>query len=94
MYMQYLTFNDKTIIFSYVNDAYLSIKLWQLILIYKDKTYNCWNGIGRSSAMGEGLQWFFSTIADLRGGGGVCNGVVCNITPASDLFAPKIALLL
>ena len=26
--------------------------------------------------MGEGLQWFFSTIADLPGG-----GKVCNITP-------------
>ena len=33
--------------------------------------------------MGEGLQWFFSTIADLPGGGEVCNGgKVCNITPA------------
>ena len=24
--------------------------------------------------MGEGLQWFYSTIADLPGGGEVCNG--------------------
>ena len=38
--MQYLTFNDKTIIFSYINDGYFSIKLRQLISIYKDKTYN------------------------------------------------------
>ena len=29
--------------------------------------------------MGEGLQWFFDTIADLPG---ICNGgKVCNITP-------------
>ena len=70
--MQYLTFNDKTIIFSYVNDGYFSIKFRQLIIIYKDKTYNGWNGIGGRSAMAEVLQWFFSTIADLPGG--VCNG--------------------
>ena len=68
--MHYLTFNDKTSIFSYVNDRYFSIKLRQLIWIYKDKTYIGWNGIG------EGLQWFFNTIADLPGaamggGGGV-----------------------
>ena len=77
LYMQYLTFNDKTSIFSYVNDRYFSIKLRQLIWIYKDKPYNDWNGIGGRSAMGEGLQWFFNTIADLPGGG----GKVCNITP-------------
>ena len=29
-------------------------------------------GGGVESAKGEGLQWFFSTIADLRGGGEVC----------------------
>ena len=40
-----------------------------------------WRG---RSAMGEGLQWFFSTIADLLERK-VCNGggKVCNITPAS-----------
>ena len=38
--MQYLTFNEKTIIFSYVNDEYLSIKLRHLRRIYKDKIYN------------------------------------------------------
>ena len=36
--------------------------------------------------MGEGLQWFFNTIANLPGEGlqwGVCNGgKVCNTTPA------------
>ena len=52
-----------------------SIKLRQVTWICKDKTYN-----GRND-MGEGLQWFFSTIADLPGGGEVCNGGnVCNIT--------------
>ena len=69
--MQYLTFNDKTSIFSYVNDGYFSIKLRQLIWIYKDKTYNGWNGIGGRSAIGEGLQWFFNTIADFPEGGGL-----------------------
>ena len=37
--------------------------------MYKDKTYNGWNGIGERSAMGESLQWFLSTIADLPGEG-------------------------
>ena len=47
---------------------------------------------------GEVLQWgnvcngFSVPLQIFRG---VCNGVkVCNITPASDVFAPKIALLL
>ena len=54
LYMQYLKINDKTIIFSYVNDGYFSIKLRQLIgiRVYKDKTYNGWNVIRRRSAMG------------------------------------------
>ena len=38
--MQYLTYNYKTSMFSYVKDGYFSINLRQLIRIYKDKTYN------------------------------------------------------
>ena len=60
-----------------------SIKLRHLRWIYKDKTYNGWNDIGGRSAMGEGLQWFFSTIADLPGGRSAIGGKVCNITPVS-----------
>ena len=82
LYMQYLTFNDKTSIFSYVNDGYFLIKLRQLIWIYKDTTYNGWNGIGGRSAMGEGVQWFFNTIADLPGGGLLGGGGSLQITPA------------
>ena len=67
---KYVTINDKTIIFSYVFS--FSIKLPQEIWICKDKTYNGRNDMVGSSAMGEGLQWFFSTIADLPGGE-VCN---------------------
>ena len=36
--MQYVLLNDKTIIFSYVNDWYFSRKLRKLILLYIDKT--------------------------------------------------------
>ena len=67
-----VTFNDNTIIFSYVNDGYLSIRLRQLIWIYKDQTYNGRNGMGEDLQLGkvcngfsvpfhifraEGLQW-------------------------------------
>ena len=38
--------------------------------------------MGGSSAIGEGLQWFFSTIADLPGGSSAMGGEVCNITPS------------
>ena len=60
---KYVTINYKTIIFSYVFS--FSIKLPQVIWICKDNTYN-----GRND-MGEVLQSFFGTIADLPG---VCNG--------------------
>ena len=74
LYMQYLTFKDKTIIFSYVNDESFFINLWHLRWIYKDKTSTV------EMVSGEGLQCFFSTITDLPGE--VCNGgKVCNITP-------------
>ena len=49
--MQYVPFNDKTFMFRSINDGYISIKLRQLISLYKDKTYNGLN------SMGEGLQW-------------------------------------
>ena len=53
-----MTYNDKTIIFSYINDVQFSMKVRQLIRIYKDKpiTVEIVWGI---SAMGEGLQWFW-----------------------------------
>ena len=71
---EYMTFNDKTITFSYLNDGYFPIKVQKVIWIYKDKTYNGWNDMGGRSAMGEGLQWFFSTIADLPGGRSAMGG--------------------
>ena len=79
--MQYLTFNDKTSIFSYVNDGYFSIKLQQLIWIYKNKTYNGWNGIGGRSAIGKVCNGLSIPLQIFRGK--VCNGgKVCNITTA------------
>ena len=48
---EYMTYNDKTTTFSYLNDGYFSIKLQKVIWTYKDKTYNGWNDIG------EDLQW-------------------------------------
>ena len=74
-----MTINDKALIFRYVFS--FSIKLPKEIFICKDKTYNDRNDMGGSSAIWEGLQWVFSTIADLLGK--VCNGggEVCNITP-------------
>ena len=66
--MQYLTFNDKAIIFSYVNEEYFCIKLREYEFI-KIKP------ITVEIVSGEDLQWgkvcngFFSTIADLPGEG-------------------------
>ena len=81
---KYVTINDKTIIFSYVFS--FSIKLPLVIWICKDKTYNGRNDMGGSSAMGEGLQWFFSTIADLPEGRSAMGKKVCNITPQSRTY--------
>ena len=44
--------------------------------------------------MGESLQWFFSTIADLPEGRSAMGGEVCNITPglSLDFVTSRISL--
>ena len=71
LFMQYLTFNDKRFIFSYVNDGYFSTTLQQLIWIYKDKTYNDWSGMGEDLQWGKVCNDFSIPLQIFRGGEGL-----------------------
>ena len=70
--MQYVLFNDKTIIFSYVNDWYFSIKLLKLNCVYKDKTNNGLNGMGEDLQWGKVCNGFLVPLQIFRGE--LCNG--------------------